>query len=337
MLRSSFIVLVVSWVWILSLPGCASLSSDTRLPSQAHLWSVDDLSAVELNPGETLSVVASIGLVGEVVGGVGGDAVTLSVLIPSDADPHTYQPSAADFRILISADAIFISGAGLEEALEPTLEEVSANVPVISLSDGLISATLKPQDEAADDHDASEDHNEVGDPHYWMNPQNVFDWTQTIETSLSRLDPNHADEFQSRAAAYRTQLQDLDAWIEAHLSPLTEEQRILLSDHRALTHFAARYGFQAIGELVPSTSTAAEPSAGHLAELENRIQEYGVSTIFVGANSDQRLANRLAEDTGLTVVPLYIGSLSTPDGPASTYFDMMRYNVQQIFGALSGR
>ena len=105
----------------------------------------------------------------------------------------------------------------------------------------------------------------------------------------------------------------------------------------ALTHFATRYGFQSIGELIPSHSTAAEPSAGHLAELENRIQGSRALAIFVGVNSNQRLASRLAEDTGLSVVPLYIGSLSPPDGPAPNYFDMMRYNTVQIFEALSGK
>jgi ABC-type Zn uptake system ZnuABC Zn-binding protein ZnuA len=271
-----------------------------------------------------------------VVDGVGGDAITLSILIPSDADPHTYQPSVADLRALMAADVIFISGAGLEEALDPMLEEVSASVPVISLSDGLVSEDSTHQDEQTDEQESPDGHSE-GDPHYWMNPQNVMDWVETIENSLTRLDPSHTDDFQSQAVAYRTQLQDLDVWIEVQLAPLAEEQRVLLSDHRALTHFAARYGFHAIGELVPSTSTAAEPSAGHLAELEDLIQGSGASAIFVGANSDQRLANRLAEDTGLTVVPLYIGSLSPPDGPASTYFDMLRYNTLQILRALSGK
>jgi len=45
------------------------------------------------------------------------------------------------------------------------------------------------------------------------------------------------------------------------------------------------------------------------------------------------LSQRVAEDTGVQLIPIYTGSLSGPEGPASTYLDFMRYNVNAIVKA----
>ena len=68
--------------------------------------------------------------------------------------------------------------------------------------------------------------------------------------------------------------------------------------------------------------------------MEDAIREQGVRVIFVGSTVNPALAQRIAEDTGLQVVPIYTGSLSEPDGPAATYLEMIRYNTNAIVQAL---
>jgi ABC-type Zn uptake system ZnuABC Zn-binding protein ZnuA len=43
----------------------------------------------------------------------------------------------------------------------------------------------------------------------------------------------------------------------------------------------------------------------------------------------------VAGDVGVKIVPLYVGSLSGPEGPAPSYISLLRYNVQAIVEALS--
>jgi ABC-type Zn uptake system ZnuABC Zn-binding protein ZnuA len=101
-------------------------------------------------------------------------------------------------------------------------------------------------------------------------------------------------------------------------------------------YFAARYGFDQVGAIIPSYSTAAETSAQDLAALEDAIRAMHVGAIFVGQNVNPTLAQRVAEDTGVKIVHIYTGSLTTSDGPASTYQDYMRYDVTAIVNGLTG-
>ncbi|MBM3188036.1 MAG: zinc ABC transporter substrate-binding protein, partial [Chloroflexi bacterium] len=88
------------------------------------------------------------------------------------------------------------------------------------------------------------------------------------------------------------------------------------------------------GAVFPGYSTLTEPSAQELAALEDAIRTLGVRAIFVSQSANPKLAQRVAADTGTELVYLYTGSLSAPDGPASTYVLYMRYNVSAIVGAL---
>jgi ABC-type Zn uptake system ZnuABC Zn-binding protein ZnuA len=71
-----------------------------------------------------------------------------------------------------------------------------------------------------------------------------------------------------------------------------------------------------------------------LAELEDAIRKYNVRVILVGNTVNPALASRVANDTGTQLVQFYTGSLSEPGGPASTYIDYMRFNVNAIVSAL---
>ncbi len=83
-----------------------------------------------------------------------------------------------------------------------------------------------------------------------------------------------------------------------------------------------------------SFSTDAEPSARELAALEAQLRELPVSAIFVSTTVNPKLAERVAADTGVTVVQLYVGSLSEPTGPAPDYISLMKYNVRAVAAAL---
>ncbi|MCX8196682.1 MAG: metal ABC transporter substrate-binding protein, partial [Acidilobaceae archaeon] len=101
-----------------------------------------------------------------------------------------------------------------------------------------------------------------------------------------------------------------------------------------LGYFAARYGFQEVGAIIPAFSTLAEPSARELAALADRIRRLGVPAIFVAAEFNPTLAAQLSRETGVRVVTLFHGSLSAPGGPAADYVSFLRENVRRIVEAL---
>src|SRR5688500_5484117 len=64
--------------------------------------------------GRKIQVVATTGMVGDLVKNVGGARVEVASLMGPGVDPHLYKPSAGDIRRLESADIIFYNGLELE-------------------------------------------------------------------------------------------------------------------------------------------------------------------------------------------------------------------------------
>lgn len=281
-----------------------------------------------------LQVVATTQIVSDVVNAIGGETIQLAVLIPADSDPHSFEPAPRDAALLADSSLIFISGLNLEENLAPLLE--TAEAKVVSLSDQL--STLDAEEHESEEHEHEEDgdehHHEGADPHVWMDPQNVKAWTDVIVAALSEADPENATAYAANAEEYKAELDELDAWAMEQIATIPQSERLLVTDHEALGYFAEHYGFEVVGALIPSYSTASEPSASELAELEEALREHGVKAIFIGANLNSSLAERVVADTGVVLVPLYTETLSEVGGPAATYLEMMRYNIAAIVEAL---
>ena len=269
-----------------------------------------------------LKVLATTSIVGDVVSQVGGDAIALSILMPVGTDPHDFQPRPKDATALLDAKIIFSNGAGLEAFLQPMLEAAGVAGTVIEVSKGnrLLHIPVGNQDSV--------------DPHTWMDPNNVITWTQNIAESLSSADPAHAAYYQANAKAYITSLQELDDWIRAEVESIPPQNRLLVVDHAVLSYFARQYGFVQEGTITGSFSSEAAPSARELASLEDKIRQTGVKAIFVSEAINQTLANQVAADTGIKAVRIYHASLTARGGPAASYLDFMRYNVNAIVGAL---
>ena len=296
------------------------------------------LAPAKLAAGEKLQVVATTSIVAYIARNVGGDAIQITMLLPLGADPHTFQGSPRDVAALSDAHLILTNGAGLEEFLEPLIESAAPKGPVVALSDGITLRQLE-QHEEHDEHEEGEEHegehhHEGADPHTWTTPANVIIFAQNAERALSVLDPTNAETYRANANAYVAQLQELDAWVKSQIETIPAENRKLVTDHMAYGYYADRYGLTQVGEVIPSFSTAAEPSAQAIADLEQAIKAQGVRAVFVGVGFNPTLVERIAADTGIQVATLYGGSLGPTGSGAETYMGYIRYNTTAIVDAL---
>lgn len=282
-----------------------------------------------ISAGTGLNVVATTSIVGEVLTRVGGDLVQVRTLIPLGTDPHAFEPRPQDAAALADADLIFAAGAGLEEFLHPLLEATGAEERLVELSAGIALLPFEGEQNAGE-----EEGHAGGDPHTWLDPANLIVWTENARAALTQVDPAHAQEYRANAEAYSAELRALDAWARAQVAGLPVENRKLVSDHAELGYFAHAYGFEQSGTIVASFSTSAAPSARELAVLEDLIRAQGVPAVFISSDVSPVLAEQIARDTGVKLVTLYTHSLSAADGPAATYLDLMRYNVNAIVSAL---
>lgn len=290
------------------------------------------MSPAGLDGGRRLRVVATTNILGDVIANVGGDSIELTTLLPLGADPHGYQMTASDLQAIRQADVVFLNGLGLEESMYASLQQFVDQVPMVSASEGIEGLTFGGGEEGQSE-DAGNEHDI--DPHVWMDPVQVVAWVENINRALNRLDPGQAEGYQASATAYINELGELDDWVQSQIESLPNQRRVLVTDHDNLGYFADRYGMQLVGAIVPAYSAAAEPSAQQLAQLQDTIQALGAPAIFVGTTVNPDLANQIADDLGIQVVPIYTGSLSESGGPASTYLQFMRYDVIMIVEALN--
>ncbi len=326
--------LVKAWIIVLmasalSVAGCSLLSVGS---GPQFLTSLHELSELNLPPGETLRVVATTSILGDVVANVAGENVDLQVLLPAGADPHSYQPTPQDLTTVAQAHVVFISGFGLETFLEDMLANAGGRAVFVSLSEDVPARTIDSH-YAESDPEHGEEYTSV-DPHVWLDPANVEIWVDNAQAALATLDPSNAARYLSAASAYKVSLQGLHSWIEDQVNQIPQADRKLVTDHMALGYFADRYGFRIVGAVIPAYNTTVEISAQELAALQQAIQTSGVKAIFVAAGTNPTISQQLAADLGLRLVPLYIGALSDVSGPAASYLDLMHYNVEAILDAL---
>ena len=315
------------------LAGCARPTP----PPEPEAEVLPALSPAPLGAGERLRVVATTTIVGDVVARVGGDTIQLTVLLPPGADPHTYEPTPADLTAVAGAHVLFVNGLGLEGFLERTLRNVG-DVPVVSVSAGIQPRLLEEHEHEGEEHEG-EEHGEEShahgeaDPHVWLDVRNVLVWVENIRQALSALDPAHADRYAANAAAYRAELEALDAWVLEQVAQVPPQNRKLVTNHPAFGYFADRYGFEQVAAVYP-ISPGAEPSAREIAELEETIRRFGVPAVFAETTVNPKLAEQVARDTGVRLVTLYTGSLGGPGSGVESYIDLIRYDVSAIVNAL---
>ena len=119
----------------------------------------------------------------------------------------------------------------------------------------------------------------------------------------------------------------------ARMKAVAESRRTVVTSHDAFGYFAKRYGLKF--EAPQGMSTESEASAKDVAKLIRQIRKEKISAVFVETITDNRLMEQISRETGAKIGgTLYSDALSGPQGPASTYLDMMRHNALSISKSL---
>lgn len=269
---------------------------------------------------EGLAVVATTSIVGDIAAAVVGGEGEVEVLIPIGVDAHDFSPSSQQASLLASADLVLANGLGLEAGLEDVLASVA--------NDGVQVLDLAPLVEPIEFRDGG-----ALDPHFWMDPVRVGDAALAVADAL---DAHQPGGWQERAASYSAGMEATDGEIEGILAVVAQDHREMVTNHEAFGYFAARYGFETIGVVIPGGSTLTEPSSAELADLVEVMEQSGTSAIFADTTQPTALAEAVAAELGddVEVVELFTESLGEPGSGAETLSEMLLTNARRISEAL---
>ncbi|QMT31649.1 metal ABC transporter solute-binding protein, Zn/Mn family [Alysiella filiformis] len=281
---------------------------------------------------ETLSVVSSFSVLGDVAKQIGGERVSITNLVPADGDAHAYQLSSADAKKIASAKLVLLNGLGLENG------DVMRAVKQSKVAYAEATAGISPikNEEGAHHHHHGEDghHHDHGefDPHVWHDPVLMQKYAANVTAALIKADPAGASHYQARFKAYSGELVKLDAYARSQFNAVPREHRKVLTGHHSFGYLGKRYG---VTFLAPQgVSTEAQPSAKTVAAIIRQIKQQGIQAVFTENIKDGRMVERIAQETGVKVGgKLYSDALSQ-EANARTYVDMFRYNVRAMSGAM---
>jgi zinc/manganese transport system substrate-binding protein len=285
------------------------------------------LAALGLAPfaaraAETLRVVASFSILGDLTRQVGGDAVAVETLVGADGDVHVYEPRPKDLRTLMAARVLVRNGLGLEGWMDRLTGAAGFKGSVVVASDKVTPRTMKEAGGAI-----------ATDPHAWQDPGNAILYVRAIADGLASADPANAAAYRDSAERYVARIAQAGAWIEATLAPIPADQRRIITTHDAFGYYGARYGVEFLA--AEGISTEFEPSAKAIAALVAQIKREKVRAVFIENMTSPRMAQMLARETGATLGgTVYSDALSPAGGPAASYLDMLHHNTTLFAAAM---
>jgi len=283
--------------------------------------------------GPPVRVVCTTTIVADVVTRVGGERVQVQTLMGPGKDPHTYISGAGDRRKLDEAHLVFLNGLHLEGKMADLFEKNATQWRAHAVTDGIDRAKLRHADVDGGEHD----------PHVWFDVQLWANTLSVVERALSDLDPAGAEEYSRNAAAYRKELQALDAEVRATLAAVPKEQRVLVTSHDAFGYFGRAYDFEVIG--LQGVSTASEVGTAQRDALAQTLGERKIPAVFTETSTPADGLKAVLDDVRAKYkheVKLVAGknalnsdALGEPDSPSGTYPGMIRHNVKVIVEALT--
>lgn len=234
-------------------------------------------------------VVATLGVLADWANQVGGERVTVTTLLRGNESPHTFEPGPAAVEALARADVLLQIGLGLEEWLDPVVENAgNRRLRVVTAAD------------VVDDVIADDEHGHGGNPHIWLDPEYAKRLVKRLANVLAATDPPGESLYRQRAQNYARRLDSLSAAILARAGQV--KNRRFISFHDAWPYFCRRFRYEVVATVEPKPGQ--EPSARELASLTRLIRETGVRVVTTEPQLPTALPLTLAAETGVRVIVL---------------------------------
>ena len=269
-----------------------------------------------------LRVVTSIETLAALAREVGGDRVDVQSLSHGYEDPHFVQAKPSLVVSLNRADVLIYVGLELEVGWLPPLVQQSRNAKIQQGMPGNIDCSTAIHVEdipnvPADKLRAMGDIHPLGNPHYWIPPQDALAIAQLLAQRFAQLDPAGADTFRSRAADFGKRVEARNAeWLQRAASLRGAK---VVSYHKSWSYVARWLGLEEVGYIEPKPGVP--PSTQHTAMLIELMRKDGVKFVLEESFYPRNLPSLVAEKGGakLAILPSDVGA----EPKIKTYFDLV--------------
>jgi ABC-type Zn uptake system ZnuABC Zn-binding protein ZnuA len=258
---------------------------------------------------------------------IGGDKVDVESVARGYQDPHYVDPKPSFLLKLSKAELLIVVGLELEIGWLPPLITQSSNPRIQVGAPGYFDASRYarileiPTGQVTR---AEGDVHPLGNPHYWLDPENGLRISKGIADKLSEMRPNDAAYFAQRYSSFEQRLKEADQKWLAEMKPYSG--RKIVTYHRSWPNFAEHFNLNVVGYVEPRPGIP--PSPQHTVELIGLMKRDGVKVIVVEPYFDLKTPNSIARETGGIVVVLMpsVGG----EKEITDYFKLFDYDIAKL-------
>ena len=278
-----------------------------------------------------LRVVAATQDLASIAQEVGGDKIRIDALAKGYQDPHFVEAKPSFVLLLNKADLLIVVGRDLEIGWLPPLITQSRNARIQAGAQGYLDASLTakilelPTGQITR---AMGDVHPLGNPHYWLDPENGRRAAKAIQAKLAELDGANAAYYQQREADFEQRLTAAEQRWKATMAPYKGLK--VVTYHRSWPNFADAFGLDVVGYVEPKPGIP--PTPQHTLEVINAMRTQNVKIVIVEPYFDLKTPNSIASQTGakVLVLPPSVGGV-----PAATdYFKLFDTDLNMLVTAV---
>jgi zinc/manganese transport system substrate-binding protein len=275
---------------------------------------------------DKIKVATSFSVLGDMVRQVGGDRVEVTSFVGPNGDAHVYEPTPGDAKTLLEANILVINGLGLEGWMSRLQKSSGFKGQVVTATKGIKSRQMEEEEQGKT--------RKITDPHAWQSLANGRVYVQNIRDGLVAADPGGKESYEGNATKFLADIDAVEKIVKNSIAKLPPARRKIITTHDAFGYFGATYGMEFVAP--EGVSTESEASARDVAKIIRQIKAEKIPAVFLENVTDHRLLDRIAKETGARIGgTLYSDALSDANGPAATYLDMFRHNIETLTAALS--
>ncbi len=289
------------------------------------------LPSLPLGAQSKLNVVTTTEDLAAIAREVGGDHITVESIARGYQDPHFVEAKPSFILKMQKANILILVGRELEIGWLPPLIQQSRNSKIQVGADGYVDASLKarileiPQGQITR---AEGDVHPLGNPHYWLDPENGKIIAREIFDAFVRFRPNDSTYFEQRLDDFLNRLSEAEKrWI-GMMAPYKGTK--MVTYHRSFPNFVERFGLDIVGYVEPKPGIP--PTPQHTLDLINQMKKMNVKLVLVEPYFDLKTPNAIGRDTGaeVLVMPPSVGGVKE----VTDYFKLFDYDLNLLITAI---
>jgi zinc/manganese transport system substrate-binding protein len=279
-----------------------------------------------------LKVVTSTTDLYDIAKAVGGNRITATHIGEGYQDPHFIEAKPSFVLQLRNADVWAFVGLDLEIGWMPVLLDGARNPNIKQGAPGYldVSRAIPLLDVPSGNVDRSQgDVHPLGNPHYWLDPENGRRIARLFKAKFTELDPAGAAVYDANEKNFEARLNTVERTWTDELAKIKGQP--VVAWHTSWRYFAEYTKMNIVGFMEPKPGVP--PSPAHLAGLIQTMKRTGAKVIVMEPFYDRRTADFVAAHTGakVLILPPSVGGVK---GVGGDYISVMDYDIKQLAAAL---